>query len=110
MGQRRAGTYESSKSKTFPVALATLFDAVANARKRARWLDAKITIRTVNAKSNSIRGTLDDGTSVQFYFIDKGKQKSAVAVQHGKLADKAAIARSKEEWAKRLDQLAKVLK
>jgi len=110
VGQRRSGTYEASKSRTFPVALATLFDAVANARKRARWLDAKINIRTVNANSNSIRGTLDDGTGVQFYFTDKGKEKSAVAIQHVKLADKAAVARSKEEWAERLDKLAKMLK
>jgi hypothetical protein len=110
MGQRRSGTYEASKSRTFPVALATLFDAVATARKRERWLDVKLNVRTVNANSNSIRGTLDDGTSVQFYFTDKGKEKSAVAIQHVKLADKAAIARSKEEWTERLDKLAKMLK
>jgi hypothetical protein len=110
MGQRRAGAYEASKSRTFPVPLATLFEAVANARKRARWLDVKLNVRTVNAKSNSIRGTLDDGTAVQFYFVDKGKEKSSVAIQHVKLADKAAIERSKQEWTDRLDALAKVLK
>src|SRR5215203_4409171 len=37
-GQRRGGTYEASKSRTFAVPVETLFDAVAKASKRKRWL------------------------------------------------------------------------
>lgn len=47
---------------------------------------------------------------MQFYFTGKGKAKSAVAIQHVKLADKAAVEQSKMDWAARLDELAKLLK
>ena len=37
-GQRRGGSYETSKSRTFAVPVETLFAAVAKAPKRKRWL------------------------------------------------------------------------
>jgi len=40
IGQRRDGTYEANKSRTFNVPVTTLFDAWANARTRRRWLSA----------------------------------------------------------------------
>jgi hypothetical protein len=39
----------------------------------------------------------------------KGANKSQVALQHGKLPDRAAAARMKEYWAQRLDALSQVL-
>ena len=108
--QRRSGTYEASKSRTFPVAIATLFDAVANARKRRRWLDVKLNVRTVNPDRRAIRGSLEDGTLVQFYFIDKGGEKSTVAIQHQKLVGKEEVEQSKQEWGERLDVLGRVLR
>jgi uncharacterized protein YndB with AHSA1/START domain len=107
-GQRRGGTYEANKSRTFAVPIETLFDAFKNARKRGRWLDVKMKIRTANA-NKTIRASFDDGTLVQFYFTDKGGGKSAVAVQHQKLADKNTADEMKQRWTERLDALAKVL-
>ena len=49
-GQRRDGTYEASKSRTFNVPVVTLFDAWADAGLRRRWLNgAKVRIRTATA-------------------------------------------------------------
>lgn len=108
-GQRRGGTYEANKSRTFAVPIETLFDAFKNARTRNRWLDAKVKVRTANADRRTIRASFDDGTLVQFYFTDKGS-KSAVAVQHQKLADKETADRMKQWWGEKLDALAKLLK
>ncbi|CAN5701216.1 hypothetical protein BH23GEM1_BH23GEM1_01270 [soil metagenome] len=39
-GQRRDGSYEASKSRTFNVPVARLFDAWANPALRKKWLNA----------------------------------------------------------------------
>ena len=41
-GQRRDGSYEANKSRTYNVPVGTLFDAWADARVRGRWLDGEI--------------------------------------------------------------------
>jgi hypothetical protein len=107
MGQRRGGSYEANKSRTFAVPVETLFEAISNARKRKRWLDAPMKVRTSN-ENKTIRASFEDGTLVQFYFTDKGK-KSAVAVTHEKLADKETATRQKQWWTEKLDALAKLL-
>ena len=49
-GQRRDGSYEANKSRTYNVPAGTLFDAWANARVRGRWLDGEIgKVRTSTA-------------------------------------------------------------
>ena len=109
IGQRRAGTWEMSKSRTFPVPVSTLFDAFANARKRAKWLPGvKLTIRT-SQKDRSMRATWPDGTSLEIGFMAKGAAKSAVAVAHTKLPEKAAADRLKTYWSERFDKLAEVV-
>ena len=108
-GQRRGGSYEASKSKTVAVPVETLFDAFANARTRKRWLgDVKLKIRTAT-KPKSMRITWDDGTSVDLWFQSKGPAKSAVGVQHVKLASRDDSQRRKQFWSEKLDALAKLL-
>jgi uncharacterized protein YndB with AHSA1/START domain len=108
IGQRRDGLYEAAKSRTFTVPVATLFDAFANARTRKRWLPETVKVRTA-APPKTMRIGWDDGTIVVLGFTDKGKGKSAVAVQHGKLADRAAVERMKKLWGDRFDALAEIL-
>ena len=107
-GQRRGGSYEANKSRTFAVPIEKLFAAFTNARTRKRWMDVSMKVRTAN-ENKTIRASFDDGTLAQFYFTDKGKGKSSVAVQHQKLADKGTATRAKELWTERLDALAKLL-
>jgi uncharacterized protein YndB with AHSA1/START domain len=108
-GQRRDGSYEASKSRTFKVPVTMLFDAWADAGVRERWLGgAKVKVRTATAPKSMGLG-LSDGAIVAVGFMPKGKTKSSVAVQHTKLPDRATADRLKRYWAERLDALADVL-
>ena len=108
-GQRRDGSYEAGKSRTYNVPVTTLFEAWADARMRRRWLDgAKVKVRTATAPK-SMRLGWDDGTIVAVGFESKGTSKSTVALAHTKLPDKETATRLKEYWAERLDALGEVL-
>ncbi len=108
IGQRRSGTWEANKSRTIAAPAAVLFDAIANTRKRAKWMGGvKLTVRSSSQKS--IRAVLDDGTAVQFYIDPKGEAKSTVTVQHVKLAEKAGADRMKLFWGEKLNALAEVV-
>jgi uncharacterized protein YndB with AHSA1/START domain len=107
-GQRRGGGFEASKSRTYSVPVATLFDAFTITRRRNRWLPVKVTIRS-SSPHKRMRIEWDDKTVVQVGFLDKGKSKSAVAIQHEKLAGKDAAASMKKAWAEHFDRLAQML-
>ena len=108
-GQRRDGTYETTKSRTFNVPVTTLFDAWADARIRRRWLNGEsVKIRTATAPK-SMRLDWTDRTILAVGFLPKGKSKSAVAVQHTKLPDRETAQSIKQYWSDRLDALGEVL-
>jgi len=108
-GQRRGGGYEASKSRTFPVSVATLFGAFTNARKRRQWLPVKITVRSATPHKY-MRIRWSDDTPVQVGFLAKGDAKSSVAIQHEKLPSKSAAEAMKKTWSEYFDGLAEVLK
>ena len=109
-GQRRDGTYEATKSRTFNVSIDRLFDAWADARIRNRWLtDAKVKVRSAT-KPKYLRLDWNGNTIIAVGFLSKGEKKSSVAVQHAKLADKETADRLKKYWSDQLDNLAGVLK
>ena len=108
-GQRRDGTYEATKSRTFNVPVTTLFDAWADARVRRRWLNGEsVKVRTATAPK-SMRLDWNDHGIVAVGFTAKGKSKSSVAVQHTKLPDRETADRLKKYWSERLDRLGEVL-
>jgi hypothetical protein len=107
-GQRRGGGYEANKSRTFAVPVETLFNAFANARKRRAWLPVKLIVRTATPYK-TMRITWDDETRVQLGFMTKGAARSAVAVQHEKLPDKAAADAIKAAWGAHFDRLGEFL-
>jgi hypothetical protein len=109
VGQRRDGSFEATKSRTFAVPLVRLYRAFHDARTRARWLPGvELTVRTAT-RGKSMRITWPDRTVVAVGFASRGRAKSQVAVQHGRLSDRAAAARVKQYWAERLDALGEVL-
>lgn len=109
IGQRRDGAFEANKSKTLPVPLGRLYRACSDARTRARWLPGvAVTVRSAT-RNKSMRIAWPDQTSVQLGFTGKGRAKSQLAVQHGKLADPAAVTRVKAFWTERLAELARIL-
>jgi hypothetical protein len=108
-GQRRDGTYEASKSRTFDVPVATLFGAWVDAPIRRHWLDEPgVKVRTATAPK-SMRLGWPDGTIVAVGFTAKGPAKSVVALAHTKLPDRETADRLKQFWTERLDVLAKVI-
>ena len=109
IGQRRDGSFEANKSKTFPVPIGRLYRACADGKTRARWLPGvTMTVRTAT-RNKSMRITWSDRTLVQLGFTGKGTSKSQVAVQHGKLPDGTAANKMKAFWQERLQALGEVL-
>ena len=108
-GQRRDGSYEATKSRTFNVPVDVLFDAWANAKMRKQWLDGKsVKVRTATAPK-SMRLDWPDGGIIAVGFTTKGKGKSAVALSHEKLPDRETANQLKRYWSERLDALGEVL-
>lgn len=112
IGQRRGATdrsFEANKSRTFAVPVAELYRAWADARTRKRWLpETGLTVRTATA-DRSLRITWNDGSSVELWFVAKGEGKSAVQIQHRRLASREAAEERKAYWKERLDALAERL-
>jgi hypothetical protein len=108
-GQRRDGTYEATKSRTFNVPVTTLFNAWADPSARQRWLNGtNVKVRTATAPK-SMRLDWNDRSIIAVGFAAKSKSKSSVAVQHAKLPDRATADRLKQYWSDRLDALGEVL-
>ena len=113
-GQKRDGSFGASKSRTFNVPVQALYDAWADANVRKRWLDgASVKIRTATAPKTmrlDWRGQ-DGGVSgiVAVGFAVKGPGKSAVAIDHGKVPDRATANRLKQYWSARFDALGQIL-
>jgi len=108
IGQRRDGSFEAAKSKTFAVPVARLYRSWSVAKLRAKWLPEDLTIRSATPQKY-MRITWDDGSAVLLGFTKKGAAKSAVAVQHTKLGDRAAVTKMKAFWQERLAALGDLL-
>ena len=108
-GQQRNGTFQISKSRTYNVPVATLFNAWTDASLRQRWLgEPGVKVRKAT-RPKSIRLGWPDGGIVAVGFFSKGGSKSSVAIEHTKLPDRETGQRLKEEWSGRFDVLGEVL-
>jgi len=108
-GQRRDGSYEASKSRTFDVPVSVLFEAWADDKTRQRFLNGeKVKVRTATAPK-SMRLDWTDGSIIAVGFMAKGKGKSSVAVQHTKLPSRDTADGLKKYWSDRLDVLGEIL-
>jgi hypothetical protein len=106
IGQRREGSFEAGKNKTFPVPVSRLFAAFADPAQRAQWLPGvELQVRKATPDT-SMRITWGDGSSVDLWFTAKGAEKCSVAVQHGKLPDRPRAEELKRFWGERLEALA----
>ncbi|HXV62387.1 MAG TPA: hypothetical protein VEK15_16920 [Vicinamibacteria bacterium] len=109
IGQRRGGTYDANKSKTFSAPIAAVYRAFSVTRTRKSWLSGiDIRVRT-SMPRKSMRIMWEDGTRVSVYFVAKGPKKTQVAIQHEGLSTKSAATRRKEYWTERLEALALLL-
>jgi alkylated DNA nucleotide flippase Atl1/uncharacterized protein YndB with AHSA1/START domain len=102
--------YEISGNRTIAAPVSAVFKAWKDRRVRNRWLpDGEIEIRKATA-NKSMRITWSDGTSdVSVNFYSKGRGKTQVSVQHGKLTSATKAARMKTFWSGKLDGLKDLL-
>lgn len=90
--------------------ISRLFQAWTRAAVRQQWLPGNPLTFRKSHRNRSIRALWSDGkTRVEVYFHDKGKSKSSVTVQHGKLPNTDAAERMKRFWGIRLDALRETL-
>lgn len=109
IGQRRGGSYETTKSKTIATPLATLYRAFNDKRSRSRWLPGVNLVIRSATPGKYMHITWPDGTNVDVNFMAKGPGKSVVAVAHTRLKNKADADARKEFWGERLTALAGIL-
>jgi hypothetical protein len=109
-GLREVGETEQgfavSTTRTVAVPVERLFDAVVDEALRRSWLpDGELSERTAT-RPKSARFDWGDGTSrVIVGFDAKGEQKSTMALQHVRLADRDEADRMKAYWRERVTAL-----
>lgn len=93
-------------SKTIAVPSDVLFDAFVSARARRKWLtDGTLSLRT-KQPGRTARFDWDGGpTRVGVSFVEKGPDKTTVAVEHERLPDPDEAERAKAAWRARLVEL-----
>jgi uncharacterized protein YndB with AHSA1/START domain len=108
VGQHADG-FTVSASKTVAVPVDRLYEAFVDPLLRERWLDGALRERTAS-KPKSARFDWGEGdTRVVVGFTAKGDSKSAVALQHERLADAEEADRMKAFWRERVAALKEVL-
>ena len=107
---QHADGYTANATRTIDVSVERLYDAWRDPRARARWLPkAPLELRrTVDEKSMRMAWKTG-GSRVLVNFSSKGAGKSAVQVEHGKLATSAAVTRQKTYWTAALARLKALL-
>ena len=107
-GERRGGGYSATKSRTFNVSVPRLFAAFISGKLCRHWLPKGVKIRSMTANKR-IRFEWIDGTPAVVGFLSKGGGKSVAAVEHQKLADRAAADAMKKTWGECFDKLTDLL-
>ena len=109
VGQTCAGTYSAGASKTFvgdkDEALAAWQELVAGRLDYAGAVTGEEPRVTQSEKWRYWRVDLDNGSKVTVGFSDKAEGKSAIGVNHEKLADADAVANAKAFWKGLLAEL-----
>ena len=98
-GQGRDGSFEVTKSKTYPVPIADLWEVFWRCRE---WLGGE-TLRTSQfTKLRSMRMQWSDGTPVEAQFSSKGPAKSRLCLEHRNIRSRVEAARLRTYWSERL--------
>ena len=105
VGEKEDG-FAITVSRTVSVDVARLYDAFTDVSLRRQWLpDGELFERTAT-RPKSARFDWGPGeTRVNVTFLDKGRDKSTVALEHRRLADAAEADRMKDYWRQRLQML-----
>ena len=109
LGEHADG-FAVTASKTVAVPVDRLYEAFVNGSRRKRWLpDGKLRMRT-SSKPKSARFDWGEGqTRVNVGFTARGENKSAVALEHSRIADAQEAERMKAYWRDQVAALKKLL-
>lgn len=95
-------------TRTLPVAMAPVFAAWTDAKRRARWLPGvALKLTTINDAKN-IRAALADAR-LDIRFVAAAPGKTRVTVDVMQLASAKDVARAKADWAEALERLKALL-
>lgn len=101
--------FSVSASKTLEVSAHDVFQWMANAAKRKRWLPIGIEITRATApKSIRARGPGEERIDVNI--TSKGDAKCSIACEHSRLESQAAVESTRATWKTALEKLAKLVK
>jgi len=107
---RKSDGYSASVSRTMSAGVERLYGAWADPALRSLWLGAAPVVVTRSTDGKSMRLAWKTGGSrVEVNFTPQGALRSKVAVQHGKLEDREAVAEKKGFWAGALGRLKQLL-
>lgn len=107
--QRRAGSFEASRSRTFDADVEALYELFADARKRKRWLPEGFARIRTGTSPKSMRVDWSDGTQLHVGFTPRGPGRASVALTQVKLPAREDVERVKRFWGERFDALAAVI-
>jgi uncharacterized protein YndB with AHSA1/START domain len=107
---QKADGYSASVSRTMAAGIERLYGAWADPALRSLWLGAApvVVTRSKDGKSMNMAWTAG-GSRVEVNFTPEGADKSKVAVQHDRLADREAVVEKKGFWAGALGRLKALL-
>ena len=106
---QRPDGYAITKSKTVGAPAALVQRAWLDEAQRGQWLDGALTV-TSSQPGKSVRGRWGHGEErIAVLLSGKDGARTAVAVQHARLADADEAEEAKAAWAARLDALERFL-
>lgn len=110
MNQKCDGEFSVSVSKTLPVDLSRLYDAVADERERARWFPKGALQMSSQTRNKYFRGTWGrSGARLEIGFYPKGEGRAQIALQVNRLAGAEAVESERAAWKKAMERLAACL-
>ena len=105
-----ADGFRISVTRTVAVPVHRLYDAFVDDRMLARWLPGgQLRLRSGSAPRSARFDWADGTTRVHVTLDAKGPRKSAVSLEHLRLADTQEAERAKARWRERLDALRTLL-
>lgn len=105
VGEKEDG-FAITVSRTVAVDVGRLYDAFVDRSLRPRWLPEAVLSERTATRPKSARFDWGTGeTRVNVTFLDKGRDKSAVALEHRRLPDASEADRMKDYWRRRLQTL-----
>jgi uncharacterized protein YndB with AHSA1/START domain len=110
MRHEKPGGFEISKGKTVSVPISKLYSAWEKKLLRDKWLSKpNMKIKNATPGKSMLATWVDEKTTLNVYFYNKGKDKSQVSVQHLKLKDSREAEKMKKYWDTNLSKLKKYL-